>query len=205
MQYFEDIMELIEDIPEEICKRFELMRKWDSDVERLQLECRYAVKRILELTETSETMREKILMELADVNDSSYLCKIELEVDNPGCTDAIERNFCRMLGLRPTSSHLAKCNVEFEPLDDVESTSSFQEEDIFGGCSPSDSRDGAFPNMSNGTADMESLESFSQRSVSYGNPPSSLASAPKFKVCLAPDVVCQVSFRTKVVESGFLF
>ncbi|KAE9418356.1 hypothetical protein Angca_001973, partial [Angiostrongylus cantonensis] len=134
MQYLEDIMELIEDIPEEICKRFELMRKWDSDVERLQLECRYAVKRILELTETSEAMREKILMELADkyrlihrlserklelavrserlmsavldkatkimtcrlrffmVNDSSYLCKIELEVDNPGCTDAIERS-----------------------------------------------------------------------------------------------------------------
>ncbi|EPB67909.1 hypothetical protein ANCCEY_13002 [Ancylostoma ceylanicum] len=120
MQYLEDIIELVEDLPEEICKRFEQIRKWDNDVERLRLECKYAAKRIMEVTETSQPMREKILMELADkyrlihrlserkldlairsqrlmsavldkVNDSSYLCKIELEVDNPGCTEAIER------------------------------------------------------------------------------------------------------------------
>lgn len=210
MQYLEDIVELIEDIPEEICKRFELIRKLDSDVERLQLECRYAVKRILEVTETSEAMREKILMELADkyrlihrlsekklelavrserlvsailekVTDSSYLCKIELEVDNPGCTEAIERNFCRMLGLKPTSSHLAKCNMEFEPIDDVESTSSFQEQYRYGDTSPSDSRDGILSSISNGTTDTEGLESLSPRLASYGSPQHSHASASRVK------------------------
>ncbi|XGW09837.1 hypothetical protein V3C99_011810 [Haemonchus contortus] len=151
MQYLEDIIELVEDLPEEIGRRFEQMRKWDNDVERLRLECKYAAKRIMEVRETSQPMRERILMELADkyrlihrlserkldlairserlmsavlekVADSSYLCKIELEVDNPGCTEAIERNFCRMLGLKPTSSHLTSCNVEFEPMDDAKST-----------------------------------------------------------------------------------
>ncbi|KHJ89430.1 hypothetical protein OESDEN_10743 [Oesophagostomum dentatum] len=64
---------------------------------------------------------------LDKVNDSSYLCKIELEVDNPGCTETIERNFCRMLGLKPTSSHLTSCNMEFEPIDDAASTVSEHE------------------------------------------------------------------------------
>ncbi|KAJ1365036.1 hypothetical protein KIN20_025244 [Parelaphostrongylus tenuis] len=206
MQYLDDIIELIEDIPEEISKRFELIRQWDNDVEKLKSECQYAVKRILELTETSEAMREKILMELADkyrlihrlserklelavrserlmsavldkVNDSSYLCKIELEVDNPGCTEAIEKNFCRTLRLRPTKTPLGKCNMEFE--DDVESTSSLQDQDYYGRCSPSNSRDGVYSSISNGTVSTERVSSCSPRLVSCGSPQN--ASAPMFK------------------------
>lgn len=37
----------------------------------LRLECKYAAKRIMEVTETSQPMREKILMELADVSSHS--------------------------------------------------------------------------------------------------------------------------------------
>ncbi|KAK6060127.1 hypothetical protein COOONC_02218 [Cooperia oncophora] len=115
----------------------------------------------MEVRETSQPMRDRILMELADkyrlihrlserkldlarrserlmsavlekVADSSYLCKIELEVDNPGCTEAIERNFCRMLGLKPTSSHLTSCNVEFEPVEDTKSLTLGQEHGVNG-------------------------------------------------------------------------
>ncbi|CAJ0607034.1 unnamed protein product [Cylicocyclus nassatus] len=193
MQYLEDIIELVEDLPEEICKRFEQIRKWDSDVERLKLECKYAAKRIMEVTETSQSMRERILMELADkyrlihrlserkldlairsqrlmsavldkVNDSSYLCKIELEVDNPGCTENIERNFCRMLGLRPTSSHLSSCNMEFETADDASSVAS---EHSNGRYSPAaDRRHGGRHRLTNGKPHREKHErSASPRSV----------------------------------------
>ncbi|EYC44340.1 hypothetical protein Y032_0464g1926 [Ancylostoma ceylanicum] len=210
MQYLEDIIELVEDLPEEICKRFEQIRKWDNDVERLRLECKYAAKRIMEVTETSQPMREKILMELADkyrlihrlserkldlairsqrlmsavldkVNDSSYLCKIELEVDNPGCTEAIERNFCRMLGLRPTSSHLTSCNMEFEPIDDTSSVVS--EQDSNGRASPMlERRHGGRQRLTNGKPHKDKLErSDSPRSVTSEGSHSGYPSGNKLK------------------------
>ncbi|RCN51947.1 hypothetical protein ANCCAN_02035 [Ancylostoma caninum] len=210
MQYLEDIIELVEDLPEEICKRFEQIRKWDNDVERLRLECKYAAKRIMEVTETSQPMREKILMELADkyrlihrlserkldlairsqrlmsavldkVNDSSYLCKIELEVDNPGCTEAIERNFCRMLGLRPTSSHLTSCNMEFEPIDDASSVVS--EHGSNGRASPMlERKPGGRQRLTNGKPHRDKLERCdSPRSVTSEGSHSGTSSGNKLK------------------------
>ncbi|KAK6034350.1 hypothetical protein COOONC_28144, partial [Cooperia oncophora] len=182
---------VVEDLPEEIGRRFEQMRKWDNDVERLRLECKYAAKRIMEVRETSQPMRDRILngtcrcafasmlkyrlihrlserkLDLArrserlmsavleKVADSSYLCKIELEVDNPGCTEAIERNFCRMLGLKPTSSHLTSCNVEFEPVEDTKSLTLGQEHGVNGELTSAfDLKDPGVSNI-NGKSDRE--------------------------------------------------
>ncbi|KAK6027833.1 PHD-finger [Ostertagia ostertagi] len=210
MQYLEDIIELVEDLPEEIGRRFEQMRKWDNDVERLRLECKYAAKRIMEVRETSQPMREKILMELADkyrlihrlserkldlairserlmsavlekVADSSYLCKIELEVDNPGCTEAIEKNFCRMLGLKPTSSHLTSCNVEFEPMEDVKSITHGQQHDVNGELTSAfDLKDPALSSI-NGKPDRERFGSPSPRVTPCDSPQPTSTSASRLK------------------------
>lgn len=205
MQYLEDIIELVEDLPEEIGRRFEQMRKWDNDVERLRLECKYAAKRIMEVRETSQPMREKILMELADkyrlihrlserkldlairserlmtavfekVADSSYLCKIELEVDNPGCTEAIERNFCRLLGLKPTSSHLTSCNVEFESVDDLKSASLDHNRRVNG--DPLSILDSTDAGLSNGNKDKETC---SPSYVTCDSPQPTCSSGPRLK------------------------
>ncbi|WKX93715.1 hypothetical protein Q1695_011181 [Nippostrongylus brasiliensis] len=216
MQYLEDIIELVEDLPEEIGKRFDQIRKWDTDVERLRLECKYAAKRIMEVQNSSSPMRDKILNELADkyrlihrlsekkldlairserlmtavlekagyhspqqsyVADSSYLCKIELEVDNPGCTEAIERNFCRLLGLRPTSSHLTSCNMEFEPMDEARSSGQDQDQTVNGKPSISDGRELGVSNIANGSRERESC---SPRSFTCDSPQPS-CSGPKPK------------------------
>ncbi|KJH50540.1 PHD-finger [Dictyocaulus viviparus] len=193
MQYLEDIVELVEDIPEEIGRRFELIRQWDHDVESKFI-ARYYVKlnddvdkyrlihrlseRKYELAVRSERLMSAVLEK---VTDSSYLCKIELEVDNPGCTEAIERNFCRTLGLRPTSSHLTTCNMEFEPLDDMASTSSYNEYEFNGEISSSDSKETLRSRISNGQTDIEGIEIGSPMQFPYVSPQRGCTSAPKMK------------------------
>ena len=89
------------------------------------------------------------------IGESTYHCKIELEVDNPGCTEIIERSafshhlvvslpfcfriydlritffmlfpyrifpysisdFCESRRVRPSSSHMNNCQMQFEPID----------------------------------------------------------------------------------------
>ncbi|CAI4231682.1 unnamed protein product [Auanema sp. JU1783] len=147
MQYLDDIIELIEDLPCEVERRFEQIRRWDTEVEKLRVAASDLQNRVFEdhknvdneekpslcyeLAEIHRLVRditerkldlaartERLMAAIADkVQESAYHCKIELEVDNPGCTELIEQNFCQSLGLRPSSTHITDCSMEFEPLD----------------------------------------------------------------------------------------
>lgn len=150
MQYLDDIMELIEDLPEEITHRFQKIREWDKKVEEhmkvfkelrnklfdssLKLCTEEKSKICKELGEKYSEMRRlgEMKLQLAErtqrlmanvstkVNDSTYLCKIVLEVESAGCTDIIEKQFCASRRLRPASSLMrdGQLKMEFEPIDE---------------------------------------------------------------------------------------
>lgn len=147
MQYLDDIFELIEDLPEEITNRFDRIRKLDRESKDVMEDFKRLRKLLLDKTQRHpphvlqdtykkigqkyarlrEIAEEKIalserterfLLKVSDkVGESTYHCKIELEVDNPGYTEMVERNFCASQRVRPSSSHMNNCQMQFEPID----------------------------------------------------------------------------------------
>ncbi|ETN70141.1 PHD-finger [Necator americanus] len=87
-----------------------------------------------------------------------------------------------MLGLKPTSSHLTSCNMEFEPIDDTGSVGS--ERDSNGTISPMcDRKLGGRHKLTNGKSHREKVErSASPRSVTSESTQSGITSGNKLKI-----------------------
>ncbi|PAV62950.1 hypothetical protein WR25_03853 [Diploscapter pachys] len=145
MNYLDDMIELVEDLPEEFQKRFSEIRRLDELVEEMGKECKVMAEELFNSPTTTKERKEQLILELADkrramhllaerkvsiaerserlmlkifekVQESAYHCKIELEVDNPGISERIEQRFCQTLDLRPSNSRLYDGILEFESI-----------------------------------------------------------------------------------------
>ncbi|KAF8361273.1 hypothetical protein PRIPAC_88196 [Pristionchus pacificus] len=122
MIYLEDIIELIEDVPDELQRRGGLIQDWERQASEYKREAdkltarlhndntlrdedkAHIYRKIGEMLDRARDVSEKkydmahkchqLLQALSDrVSDWSYHCKLELEVDAPGTTQGIESNF----------------------------------------------------------------------------------------------------------------
>ncbi|GMT13658.1 hypothetical protein PFISCL1PPCAC_4955, partial [Pristionchus fissidentatus] len=143
MQYVEDIIELIEDVPDELQRRGGLIQDWERQAAEYKHEAdkltvrlntdgnlrddekAIIFKKISEMLERAHDLTSKkcdmaakchrLVQALCErVTEYTYHCKLELEVDAPGCTTSIERNFLNET-MMVAAAALNSSNAAFKP------------------------------------------------------------------------------------------